>query len=304
MRPAPPLSVWVGGAALAALAIGFAFVRHYQNLAQGADAQRITAAFARTVLRAPRQPGEIRVLGLGTSLLWAASPPEPFDPQRLHPRLNWMRLTKSGAGLGILAGSLAEIEQAPPTILVIEKGLLFVAEGDSINDSVKFEVKHAVKHVLFTLAGVDSQSRSLQIEAQLPLAEQRMALPCTRDSRPLRPAEREAHAQVMRHAYAEVAPNQVLTRRLLALARRGVHVAIVDIPRSAELERETAGAKQAWYARLRQALQPGPTLSYHHAPSFAGQTLYCDGAHLNAAGSRLFGAWWLAELATIRTGGP
>jgi hypothetical protein len=286
MRPAPALPVWIAAAALAAAVIGAALLRH-DGAAYDLVRQQAIAAFAAQALAAPRRPGELRVLGLGTSLLWAATPPGQFDPQRRHPRLHWMRLVKSGMGMGELTQSLAPIEHAPPDILVIEKGLLFVEEDKSRNRQAQIDVKRMLKGALF------------EAQDPGPLAAQLAGLPCEQQQTELDAARSRAHAIAVRRGYAQPGPDPALVALLRRLSLRGVRIMVLDVPRQAQLEQASAADKARWVARLRQALPPGRKLSYHSAPSHPHSALYCEGSHLNAAGSRLFGAWWLAELAAV-----
>ncbi len=303
MRQAPPLTVWAAGAALAAGVIVLAFLRH-NAMAAAPQPQQLMAAFASKILAAPRQPGELRVLGLGTSLLWAATPPGQIDPPHQPAWLNWVRLIKGGPGLGALAQALAQVERAPPDVVVVEKTLLFEEEGSGIDELVKIDIKHALKTALLVVANGALPAMLLQSKAKLPLAEQSMAFQCTPGFAGLSPQQRIGYATYLRRAYAQPTPDPVLTAALLRLARRGVRVVILDVPRSAELERPSAADKARWYARLRQALPPGPILRYQAAPSYQDTRLYCDGAHLNGAGSRRFGPWWLAQLVALREGAP
>jgi hypothetical protein len=293
MRQAPPLTVWAAGAALAAGVIVLAFLRHY---ALAADPQppskESMATFTRKLLAAPRRQGDLRVLGLGTSLLWAAMPPGQLDRPPMAPWLNWMRLTKSGLGLGALAPALAEIERAPPDVVVIETGLLFTDDGSSVTDRIRLEARQMLKAAL------------LQTQMQLQLAEQSKVFSCAAGITILNAARRIAYADAAHRVYAQDGPDPVLAATLLRLARRGVRIIVLDVPRSAELEQILAADKARWYARLHQALPPGPMLRYQAAPSYQDASLYCDGAHLNGAGSRRFGPWWLAQLVALREGAP
>ncbi len=302
MRQAPPLYVWVAAGALALGIIAIAFLRHASlNVPHDPLA---SAALARQLLTAPRAAGEIRVLGLGSSLLWAATPPGQFDQQYKQRGLHWMRLIKTDVGLGALGPSLTEIEHAPPDILVIEKNLFFLDPGRTRNDEVTIEIKGTLKAGLAKLAPGVLPPQPVQQQEALPMAAQHYALPCAPQPAPLSPLQRAQYFRGSQLAYAQAQIDPALVAGLLRLARRGVRIMILDIPRHADLEQSTASVKEHWFARLRQALPPGPALSYHTAPSHRQTDLYCDGAHLSAAGSRLFGRWWLDELATSMKDAP
>ncbi len=254
------------------------------------------------MLTAPRQPGELRILGLGTSLLWAATPQEEFDPQRQHPQLHWMRLTKSGQGIGALAASLTEIGQAPPDMLVIEKGLFFLDNHDAETERMKIDIKRRLKAVLLTLlpaALAPSPAAQLQqAQRNSLLSAQSRAHACEGESGALSAAQFNSRAKHARLAYAQPQPDPLLVAHLRRLMDRGVQVVILDVPRTTRLELTSASEKARWFARLHHALPPGPSLRYLAAPSY-DHSLYCDGAHLNRSGSHLFGAWWLTQLAAI-----
>jgi hypothetical protein len=277
-RPAaPPLTVWLAAAALAIAAVLALLALPYSPEQAVAG---LLSSRTREVLAAPKSG--VRVIGMGSSLLQAATPASAAGA------LDWARITKSNLGLGELAPSVALVEAAPPDVLVIEKNLLITPpDGDAMN-KLRINAVYGFKKLL--------SNADARFDPLLPIrAEQTGDAPCGDRRQRMSEKQRAQHDRSLRQAYGQD-PAPVLAAALLRLAGRGVQVMIVDIQRSAEIEQALAQDKQRWFARLRQMLPPGPHLSYHTGPSYSQESLYCDAMHLNAAGSRLFQAWWWNEL--------
>lgn len=282
-QPAAPLLVWI---ALAVLAVaGLLFLRYYSSSREPDFARQLADSV--DAMLADAIPGEVRVLGMGSSLLRAAAPAawtlnsDPSAPMR------WRRITKGGLGLSPLGSAFALVERTPPDILVIEKNLLMqVVDADPMY-AMRLVAAYRLLQLLSLADARFDPARKIR-------ADQLSNAACLNQPQ-ASAAELLIGEQQMRLAYQH-GPDPVLAAALLRLAGRGVHVMIVDIQRARAIEASTAQDKQRWSARLRQLLPPGPQLSYHTGPSFAQPELYCDARHLNGRGAQLFQAWWWTEL--------
>lgn len=278
---APPLLVWLASAALTAATMCPLIALH--NSQERATAS-LLADCTRNVL-AQGRPGDIRVIGLGSSLLRAATPAR--DDVAAAP-LHWSRVIKNGVGLTHLRASLALIEGAPPDVLVIEKNLLATTPQADVVNGVRRGVMYVFENILSMMDGRVDPLQALG-------AAQTQDVPCEDQLRPMTDAQMARLEHSLRRSYEE-SPDPAFVAALLRLAHRGVHVMIIDIPRSVPIERINEEVKHRWFARLQQMLPPGPHLSYHTGPSYSQSNLYCDARHLNATGAKLFRAWWWNEL--------
>lgn len=282
-RPAPSLRIWAAGAALAGAVVAtlVALPHPHDPAIAGFIAEYTRDAVAQT-----RLPDRL-VVGLGSSLLWAAMP-----PRARAAGLSWVRISRNGLGPGYLSASVAVLEGTPPAGLMVDQNLLLddlkVAAMDQMRDDV--------------LRGLKKSASKFAPEVDLLQqirAQQRQDAPCAALPPAANAAQLAAQEKMLGLAYRDTAPEPGLVAALRRLAARGVPVMIVDIQRSAPIERATAQDKQRWFARLQQVLPPGPKLSYHSGPSYGRGDLYCDGSHLNPEGKKLFQAWWWDELQKV-----
>lgn len=290
MRQAPPLYVWL---CAAALSIGVISTMAWQRYGQSSSMVQggFIATHARQFLTAPRKPGEVRTLALGSSLLWAAMPATLEVPLG-QSQLNWMRMIKSGTGLGYLDASVHEIELAPPDVLVIETNLLLENVTNEYLDQLRQDLKFITEKTVFTVAPWLLQRAPIHYE----IMEQTREFPYSLFIKYNSDAEILKRAAVLKLVYNNTKVGKELPSMLSKLAQRGVHVVILDLSRSFPIETAVANEKQHWLSRLRKILPSGNNITYITAPSHLESTLYCDGGHLSAAGKKLFLPWWLAEL--------
>lgn len=282
-QPAAPLMVWI---ALAALAVaGLLFLRYYSSSREADFASQLADSV--DAMLADAIPGEVRVLGMGSSLLRAAAPAAWTLSSDASAPMRWRRITKGSLGLGHLGAAFALVERTPPDILVIEKNLLMDVVAQAPMFTMRKDASHRWRKWLSTLDRRFDPTRPLR-------NDQVSNTPCVDQAQPVATALL-ADEQPLRLAYQH-SPDRAFAAALLRLAGRGVHVMIVDIPRSSAVEGITEQDKQRWLARLRQLLPPGPQVSYHTAPSYSQPALYCDARHLNGSGALLFQAWWWNEL--------
>lgn len=261
------------------------------------------ALYARQFLTSTRTAGEARIVALGSSLLWAATPAADSTAAAAQQQLRWMRLSRGGAGLGYLGSALAEIERDPPQILLIEGNVLIPLQGSQFNDELRNDTMLTLKKIAASLLAWQ-QPITLPSTLELPY-DQSHDLSCDAHSiggGAQAQAQRQ-HAAALLRLYRAARPDAALSARLSALARRGVLVVILDLPRSSQMEQAVASEKQQWLAGVRAALPAGPMLRYVTAPTQPAGALYCDGSHLSRAGSRLFGAWWWPQLRGMRDSG-
>ncbi|MFZ4876360.1 hypothetical protein ACL9RI_14870 [Janthinobacterium sp. Mn2066] len=293
MRPVPPLWVWPLGTGLAAgvALLMLLWVNHATRPAIEPSGR--AAAYARQVLDLPRVPGNIRVLGMGSSLLVAATPPPAYQTAS---HLRWNRLSNPGLGMDFLGPSLPEVEQHPPDILVIEKNLLLVDPQHQMMGRLRSNVALGLKKI----AAIAIPSL-IQSEPMLEvLQRQDEKIFCEQLPKQNNAIDFKNYIHFLNIIYNSLQVDPTLSSALQRLSKRGVSIVILDIQRSIPVERQTAAAKQAWFAQLRQLLPPGARLTYLTSPSYDSGTLYCDGSHLSPAGSRRFMAWWTPELLQLQ----
>lgn len=296
MRRAPPLWVWPLGAGLTAGTALLLQLWVNHTTRPTIEPSGIAAAYVRHVLDTPRAPGETRVLGMGSSLLMAATPPSAFQT---IPYLRWNRLSNPGLGMDFLGASLLDVEQHPPDILVIEKNLLLVDPQHQMMALVRNNVALGLKRI----AAIAIPSL-IQIDPMLEVLQQQDGkFSCTQLLKQANILDSKNYLHFLNTTYNSLQVDPTLLSALQRLSQRGVSIVILDIQRSIPVERQTALAKQAWFAQLRQLLPPGAGLTYLTSPSYDNGAFYCDGSHLSPAGSRRFMTWWTPELLRLRKAG-
>lgn len=297
MPATPPLWVGLLAALLAAATIGWSAAPRYLARLEPSAGDPL-ALYARQFLASTHTAGEARIMALGSSLLWAATPAADSTAAAAQQQLRWMRLSRGGAGLGYLGSALAEIERDPPQILLIEGNLLMPLQGSQFNDELRNDTMLTLKKIAASLLPWQ-QTATLASTLELPY-DQSHDLSCDAHSIGSGAQAQAQHADVLLRLYQAARPDTALAARLSTLARRGVLVVVLDLPRSSPLEQAVANEKRQWLARLHAVLPAGPALRYATAPSLPAGALYCDGSHLSPAGSRLFGAWWWPQLRRMR----
>ena len=284
---AAPLLVWLLSAALVAVLVTIACF-HSQTM--DLEERRIATAHALHILSAPHAGAETRMLAIGSSLLWAASPANyrlQLPPNRY---LSWSRTIKNGFGLGPVGLILPIVEQYPPDVLVVETNLLLPNESPMA--LARLTVNVTLKNWLAKAAPRD------------PLQPERAIQPedfvCPRQPDDPHGKLRANGVKYLRSSYQAMQIEPELLAALARLSLRGVRIMILNIQRSASVEGATRIDKQNWLAHLQHMLPAGPNVSYHTAPSYAQDSLYCDGMHLAPAGRKLFETWWWQELRQAR----
>ncbi|MGK5060712.1 hypothetical protein ACQ4WY_27630 [Janthinobacterium sp. LB2P49] len=293
MTAAPPLRVILSGVALAA---GFiALLALYRHL-PGDRRDNTVAGQALRFLAAPADVGKLRVIALGSSLLWAATP-QPANLQRASMQdIDWLRMTKGGAGLGPLQESLEVIERHRPDVLLLDENMLLPDTGNVLMDPLREETWHFAKK---TVAFLSAGKLTSPIASDWERNDQERHFSCASNLVRLTEAQKHKHAVELQDMYRRAAFDTGLIARLSSLARSGVRIVLLDIRRSAAMEQETAQQKQQWRTHL-QTILAGDNIVYLISPGYPQQSLYCDGSHLNAAGARLFGPWLHAQLQRLR----
>ncbi|AQR68016.1 hypothetical protein BZG29_06340 [Janthinobacterium sp. LM6] len=294
MASAPPLRIWLYSAVLMASVLALLALLRW---APWRAPDYAIANHTRQFLAAPPSGGKVRVLGLGSSLLWAATPPA-LVPIAL-PGIDWMRMTKPGPGIGYLEPSLDIIDRNPPDILVIDENILLPDQDNVIMDQLRQDFILESKGLAFRLAG---DVRLAPPQAYAALVDQREAFACATVPADIRRRETLKNAANIQLVFNNPAVNPQLIRRLQRLAQRGVRIVLLELRRAEWVEQIIAPEKQRWLSRLRQALPPGPNIHYLTSPHYAQQDLHCDGSHMNAAGARLFAPWWATQLQQLRDG--
>ena len=294
MASVPPLRVWPYSAILVAGVIALTTLQYWSPWRKPDHA---VTDHTRQFLAAPSTNGKVRVLGLGSSLLWAAMP--STRSQLVPPGIDWMRMTKPGVGIGYLEPSLDIIDRNPPDILVIEENLLLPNQDDVIMNELRQDFILASKSLAYQLTGNVHLARP---RAYLALVDQREPFECTTAPPHTRRHEALKNAAIMQRIFNDSDVNLQLTGRLQRLAQRGVRIVLLELRRAELVEQVIAPEKQRWLLQLRQALPPGPNIHYLTSQNYAQQDLHCDGSHMNAAGARLFAPWWQAQLQQLRDG--
>ena len=295
MASTPPLRIWLYSALLAVSAVALLALQRHAPWLEPKPEQVITGHTQRFLASAYGGETPIRVLGLGSSLLWAATPPATMDDIALLPGLSWMRMTKTGTGLGALQASLTPVESKPPNVLVIEENLLFAdsTATDQLRDDLSLLMRNAAYKVT-------AQARFTPPRAYVELEDQKEPLPYEEFPQDKKKQLILKNANNLQTIFSHGAINLALTDRLRRLSQRGIRIIILELRRSELVEQVIAPQKKRWQEQLRRALPPGPLVNYIASPHFSQQDLYFDGSHMNAAGARLFAPWWAAQLQQLR----
>ena len=285
-----PLRVWLCSAALASGMIAVFALMSWSSLHKPDNS---IALKTQQYFDTTADTGNLHVIALGSSLLWAASPPA----RQAIPGIDWGRMIKPGMGIGRLEPSLEVIERHLPDVLVIEENLL-------LPDARSFTADDVRQYLANTITGLAYRSTGYAWlappPAHLPLADQRLAFDCRSPLPAVRQQYILDHAAELQTYFESHFIDLKLSSRLEQLSRRGVHIVLLDIGRSNQTEHMIANEKQRWQKQLRQILPPGPRISYLSSTNLLQQDMYCDGSHMNAAGARVFGAWWNAQLQQLR----
>lgn len=293
MAAAPPLRVILSGLALA---VGFIVLLALYRHLPGDRRDNTVAGQAQRFLGAPADAGKLRVIALGSSLLWAGTPQLVSLQRAAMPDIDWLRMTKGGAGLGSLQASLEVIERHRPDMLVLDENMLLPDSGNRLMDPLREEAWHvAKKTVAFLSAGKLASTVATYWERN----DQEREFSCVSNLVRLTEEQKRTHAVELQDLYRSAALDTRLIARLARLARSGVRIVLLDIRRSEAVEHQTAQQKQQWRRHLQTVLS-GNNIAYLTFPAYPQQTLYCDGSHLNAAGARLFGPWLHAQLQPLR----
>ncbi|WP_426074267.1 hypothetical protein [Janthinobacterium sp. DSP2-3-3] len=293
MASAPPLRIWLYSALLVA---GILALISLPRWSPWRKPDHAIADHTHQFLDAPSTDGKLRVLGLGSSLLWAATP--PALAQVAMPGIDWMRMTKPSAGMGYLEPSLEIIEQNPPDILIIEANLLLPDQNDTTMDELRQDFMLAAKTIVYRITG--NAGLVVPPQAYVALVDQREPAQCNAIPSYMRRHVTLNNAANVQTMFNNTAVNRQLTDRLQRLAQRGVRIVVLELRRSELVEQFIMQKKQEWLFRLRQALPPSHHIHYLTSPTYAQQDLYCDGSHMNAAGAHLFALWWAAQLQQLR----
>lgn len=279
-----PLRVWLYSMVLVA-AVMLVAALYYRSARQEAGAVAAEQV-QRFLADHPDRPG-VRVVALGSSLLWAATPPGQYDKLE---GMDWLRITKSGGSMGYLHAVLDVLDRHPPGILVIDTNLLLPTNPDVILEEMRYAFASMLKAPVATATGIrlNDQVTMFPCEVQTPAAI------------------RKQLAGLVAQQNATRTPPDIdtaLQARLLQLTRRGVHIVVLEIRRSGGFEQALTHERQSWLQRWRAAMPPGTRVSYLASPDYPESDLYCDGRHMNAAGARRFASWWTAQLQSMAKGG-
>lgn len=289
----PPLRVWLYGAILAASVLASLVPL---RLMFGRDMGAVAAAYTQRFLTAPSHQDSARVVGLGSSLLWAATPPTAYESLE---GVHWMRLTKSGGGIGYLRTLFDVFDQTPPSVLVIDANLLLPATPAFVIEEMRYAFTQAAGNLLYPVMERLGIPHPL---SQTVLSDQRRPFVCE-------PVQAEAlqkqMGQLIREHNAMFANAMVdpeIRDRLLRLAQRGVRIVVLELRRSAPVDQGSATERQRWLERWQAVLPPGPSFSYIVSPVIEDAAMYCDGRHMNASGASRFTPWWTAQLQQMAKG--
>lgn len=291
MAKAPPLRIWLYSLLLTAVVL--ALLLPLRQLVERKTGKAL-AGGAQRYLSRPPVPGQVRVLGLGSSLLRAATPAANF--QSLH-GVEWLRLTKSYTGFGYLELVLQSIAHNPPDVLVIDTNLLLPSETvvEDLRDTLA-EVPRNVGDVLMAQAGVGTAW------SERVLQQQEDRFPCITLPPDRRRRQRAILVPAQKVELSGAAVDTVPGDTLLQLSRQGVRIVLLDLRRDAQFEHDLGGEKQRWLQRWQSVLPPGPTIRYLASPDFNDPDLYCDGRHMNDAGALRFASWWRQQLEQMSMG--
>lgn len=297
MASTPPLRIWLCSALLAVSVLALLALQRHAPWLTHKPEPVITKHTQGFLASAYGSETPIRVLALGSSLLWAATPPATMDEIALLPGISWMRMTKSGIGLGTLQASLAPIESKPPNVVVIEENLLFT--DSTVTDQLRDDLFLLMRNVAYK---VTAQAHFAPQRAYVELADQKEPLPYAELPREIKKQLVLKNANRLKTIFSHATINLALTDRLQRLSQRGIRIIVLELRRSEWVEQVIAPQKKRWQEQLRQALPPGPQVNYIASPHFSSPDLYFDGSHMNVGGARLFATWWGAQLQQLRDG--
>lgn len=287
MGPAPPLRIWLYSAALTICLLGLIGMPRHAPWLKRKD---VIASHTQAFLGRPPAEGQLRILGLGSSLLWAATPKSTEDSHT--PGIEWMRMTKSGTGMGSLQSSFPAITDNPPDVLVIEDNLLLPETGNPAIDLLREDGWLYIRQIGSSLSG---GLLSSPIPAFQALYDQEHAFICPLALFKISEEQLSQHVNHQPNLYANASLDAKLLVTLNKLAQRGVSIVLLDLQRSTAMERLIAPQKQRWLARIQKQLPSSATVRHLRSPSYS-QDQYCDAGHLNAAGARQFGTWWRTQM--------
>ena len=287
MASAPPLRVWPCAAVLAAGVLALLALKQMSR-ARGQD--KAVAMHTQQFLDTHAAQGNLRVLGLGSSLLWASNAP---GDMAAIPGVQWMRMTKPDRGIGYLAPSLDVIDHVPPDVLVIEENILLIEQSSPAMEAMRTDFFLMAKKLSYRLAGQQWGETGQQYVALLDQGE---PFQCTEVAPGLQAREIVKRGPEIKRLLRNTPIDTQLTDRLLRLSQRGVRIIVLELRRSESFEQATAPEKKYWHERLQQVLPPSRHLHYLASPTFTQANLHCDGSHMNRQGARLFSAWWQTQL--------
>lgn len=294
MATVPPLRIFLYSMAMV---VGIVtLLALYRNL-PGDRRDNTIAGQTQRFLGAPHDPEKVRVIALGSSLLWAATPQATSVQEKSMPEIAWMRMTKTGTGLGHLRASLEMIERYRPDVLVLEENMLLPDSGHTLMDTLRQEAGHFVKK---TFSLLSASQFSSPIPAYWERNDQERNFYCNSTVTRLTPAQMDVHVIELQKMYLDAALDPSLITWLARLSQSGVHIVLLDIRRSSAIEQATAQQKQQWRAHLETALAPTENIHYLSSPTYPLQAMYCDGSHLSVAGARLFAPWLQTQLQLLR----
>ena len=291
MASAPPLRIWLYSAVLAT---GVLALLTLMRWAPWRAPDMAIALHTQQFLAAPAAPGNVRVLALGSSLLWASTPPGQLS---VIPGIEWMRMTKPGTGIGYLKPSLEEIAHFPPDVLVIDENLLAPEPNGVLAEALRQDFILTIKGWAYRLTGQQWFAPGPQYVA---LLDQHAAFPCDTITAAMPQQKRAAVRAEIKSWFSKGLVDRELSDQLRRLSHRGVRIVLLELRRSEPVEQSIAAEKKGWQMRLRQVLPPGPAIRYLATPASAQANLYCDGSHMNAQGARLFAPWWQTQLQQLR----
>lgn len=289
MANAPPLHIWLYSVLLAAGVLALLILA--RNI-PGARYDNTIAGQTQTFLSTPSLDGKKRVLGFGSSLLWAATSPTSGEQQAPLHNIAWMRMTKGGPGMGYLQAGLDMVNKHPPDVLVIEGNLLLPGDENMFMDQLREDLWHLSKQTVSFFTA----RRFPPPPSYWERNDQERAFPCISNMLGVTEPQIRQHIEELQNLYQHAQFDTALISNLAILAQRGVHIVLLDIPRSQRIEQQTAPQKQQWVRNLQKILPPSNNIIYLVSPTLSQPDDYCDASHLNSKGARLFASWWQAQL--------
>lgn len=294
MSNAPPLRVWLYSALLA---VGIIVSLMLYRYLPGDRRDNTIAAHTQRFLDTPVPYGQLRVLGLGSSLFWAATPQTMDVQQAAMPGIAWLRLTKGGAGMGHLQTALEAFGRHPPDVLVIEENLLLPDTGNLLMDQLREEIWFLGKKAI---AASSAGKLGPPVNDYWERNDQDGEFSCASILARTTPEQIQRHVDTLQAMYMRASFDEQLITTLATLAQRGVRIVLLDLPRAPIIEQRTMAQKHYWMMHLKKFLPPGRTIRYLTFPAPSQTALYCDLGHLNKRGARHFAPWWQAQLQQLR----